>query len=47
MLVFAIYYLLKSPEAMRKLRDEIDSTLGGRRFTTQDLNSMPYLIGKS
>ncbi|KAH9891870.1 cytochrome P450 [Cubamyces lactineus] len=47
MLVFAIYYLLKNPEAMQKLRDEIDTTLGGRRFTTQDLNSMPYLIGKS
>ncbi|KAI8986145.1 cytochrome P450 [Trametes punicea] len=44
MLVFAVYYLLKNPEAMRKLRDEIDVTLGGRMFTTQDLNSMPYLI---
>ncbi|KAI0354818.1 cytochrome P450 [Trametes cingulata] len=44
MLVFAIYYLLKNPEAMRKLRAEIDSKIGGRLFTTQDLNTLPYLI---
>ncbi|CDO72209.1 hypothetical protein BN946_scf184970.g61 [Trametes cinnabarina] len=44
MLVFALYYLLTHPEAMRKLRDEIDTTLGGRLFTTKDLNTMPYLI---
>ncbi|KAI0642931.1 cytochrome P450 [Trametes meyenii] len=44
MLVFAVYYLLKNPETLRKLRDEIDTKLGGRRFTTQDLNTLPYLI---
>ncbi len=45
MLVFAVYYLLKSPDTMRKLRDEIDSVMGGRPFTTADMNTMPYLIG--
>ncbi|KAI0823975.1 cytochrome P450 [Trametes gibbosa] len=44
MLVFAVYYLLTNPDAMRKLRDEIDATLGGRPLTTKDLNTMPYLI---
>ncbi|KAI0365332.1 cytochrome P450 [Pilatotrama ljubarskyi] len=44
MLVFAVYYLLKNPEAMRKLREEIDTKIGGRLFTTQDLNKLPYLI---
>ncbi|KAJ2999754.1 hypothetical protein NUW54_g6890 [Trametes sanguinea] len=44
MLVFALYYLLTHPEAMLKLQAEIDATLGGRLFTTKDLNSMPYLI---
>ncbi|KAI0671167.1 cytochrome P450 [Trametes maxima] len=43
MLVFAVYYLLKNPDTLRKLRDEIDTKLGGRRFTTQDLNTLPYL----
>ncbi|KAL1937787.1 hypothetical protein VTO73DRAFT_12806 [Trametes versicolor] len=44
MLVFAIYYLLKNPDTMRKLRDEIDSVMGQRPFTTADMNTMPYLI---
>lgn len=47
MLVFAVYYLLKNPDTMRKLRDEIDSVMGQRPFTTADMNTMPYLIGTS
>ncbi len=47
MLVFAVYYLLKSPETLRKLREEIDTKIGGRLFTTADLNTLPYLIGKT
>ncbi|TFK87927.1 cytochrome P450 [Polyporus arcularius HHB13444] len=44
MLVFAVYYLLTSPETLRKLREEIDTKIGGRLFTTTDLNTLPYLI---
>ncbi|KAI0629782.1 cytochrome P450 [Trametes polyzona] len=44
MLTFAIYYLLKNPETLRKLREEIDTKIGGRPFTTADLNTLPYLI---
>ncbi|KAH9937812.1 fatty acid hydroxylase [Epithele typhae] len=44
MLTFVVYYLLKNPEAMRKLRDEIDTKIGGRRVTTKDVNQLPYLL---
>ncbi|KAI0754463.1 bifunctional P-450/NADPH-P450 reductase [Daedaleopsis nitida] len=44
MLTFTIYYLLKNPEAMRKLREEIDSTLGDRPMSVQDVNRLPYLL---
>ncbi len=47
MLVFAVYYLLTNPETLRKLREEIDTKIGGRLFTTTDLNTLPYLIGKT
>ena len=42
-----MYYLLKNPEAMRKLREEIDSKLGDRPMTVQDVNKLPYLLGES
>ncbi|KAH9932778.1 fatty acid hydroxylase [Epithele typhae] len=44
MLTFMCYYLLKNPEAMRKLREEIDTTLAGRPFTIKDINKLPYLL---
>ena len=40
-----IYYLIKCPEAMRKLREEIDSVLGDRQMTADDLARLPYLLG--
>ncbi len=46
MLSFAIYYLLKNPEAMRKLREEVDTMIGQRPMTVQDVHKLPYLIGK-
>ena len=42
-----LYYLSKNPEAMRKLREEVDSTLGDRPMSVQDVNKLPYLLGKS
>lgn len=46
MLTFTIYHLLKNPEAMRKLREEIDSNLGDRPMEVKDVNKFPYLIGE-
>lgn len=45
MMTFMIYYLLKNPEAMRKLRAEIDEVLGGRPVQCEDFSKLPYLTG--
>ena len=45
MLTFAMYHLLKNPEAMRKLREEVDTVIGDRAMTADDLSRLPYLIG--
>ncbi|KAI0693861.1 bifunctional P-450/NADPH-P450 reductase [Cerioporus squamosus] len=44
MLTFTLYYLLKNPEAMRKLREEVDTKLGDRPMGVQDVNKFPYLL---
>ncbi|KAH9850173.1 bifunctional P-450/NADPH-P450 reductase [Lenzites betulinus] len=44
MLTFTVYYLLKNPEALRKLREEIDTKIGDRPATAQDVGKLPYLI---
>ncbi|CDO72208.1 hypothetical protein BN946_scf184970.g60 [Trametes cinnabarina] len=44
MLTFTTYYLLKNPEAMRKLREEIDTKIGDRPATVHDVNKLPYLL---
>ncbi|KAI0329045.1 bifunctional P-450/NADPH-P450 reductase [Cubamyces sp. BRFM 1775] len=44
MLTFTVYYLLKNPEAMRKLREEIDTQIGDRPMSTRDVNKLPYLL---
>ena len=46
MLTFACYYLLKNPATMQKLRDEIDTMIGDRPMTIDDVHKLPYLIGK-
>lgn len=45
MLAFTMYFLLKNSEAMRKLREEVDTMIGDRPMTADDLNKLPYLIG--
>ena len=40
-----MYYLLKNPEAMRKLREEVDTMIGERAMTVDDVHKLPYLIG--
>ncbi|KAJ6560628.1 fatty acid hydroxylase [Mycena vulgaris] len=43
MLTFTVYYLLKTPEALRKLRAEVGEVLGDRPAQADDLSRMPYL----
>ncbi|KAK7438608.1 hypothetical protein VKT23_017942 [Stygiomarasmius scandens] len=40
---FTIYYLLKHPEVMEKLRNEVDEIIGDQPAEVRDLNRMPYL----
>ncbi|KAI0770686.1 fatty acid hydroxylase [Fomes fomentarius] len=44
MLSFTVYFLLKNPDALRKLREEIDTRIGDRPMTIQDVNKLPYLL---
>lgn len=39
------YYLLKNPEAMRKLRQEVDEVIGGATPTVDHMTKLPYLTG--
>jgi cytochrome P450 / NADPH-cytochrome P450 reductase len=45
MLSFILYFLLKNPEAMRKLREEVDTKIGQRAMTVEDVHKLPYLLG--
>ncbi|KAJ3555497.1 hypothetical protein NM688_g2547 [Phlebia brevispora] len=44
MMSFALFFLAKNPEAMRKLREEIDAMIGRRPMEVKDLNNLPYLL---
>ncbi len=46
MLTFIVYFLLKNPEALRKLREEVDTKIGDRPVNLHDVNKLPYLLGK-
>ena len=46
MLTFALYFLMKNPETLRKLREEIDSVLGDQVMQMTDLGKMPYCVGQ-
>jgi cytochrome P450/NADPH-cytochrome P450 reductase len=45
MMTFMVYFLLKNPEKMRKLRAQIDEVLGDRPVQYDDLANLPYLTG--
>jgi cytochrome P450 / NADPH-cytochrome P450 reductase len=47
LLSFLTFYLLKNPECMKKLREEVDTVLGKHPLQVQDLNKLPYLVGMS
>ncbi|KAJ6600950.1 fatty acid hydroxylase [Mycena vulgaris] len=44
MMTFMVYYLLKNPEKMRKLRAQVDEVLGDRPVQYEDFAKLPYLI---
>ncbi|KAJ7508252.1 fatty acid hydroxylase [Mycena galericulata] len=44
MMTFMVYYLLKNPDTMRKLRAQIDEVLGERPVQYEDFAKLPYLI---
>ncbi|KAJ7579317.1 cytochrome P450 [Mycena floridula] len=43
MLSFTVYLLLRHPEAMSKLRAEVDTVIGARPLQKEDLTKLPYL----
>jgi hypothetical protein len=47
MLTFAVYHLMKNPDALAKLRAEIDEVLGDQPIQLSDISKMPYTIGES
>ncbi|KAH9836403.1 cytochrome P450 [Rhodofomes roseus] len=42
-LSFSMYFILKKPEVMRKLREELDEVLGDEPPQVGDLHKLPYL----
>jgi hypothetical protein len=46
-LSFITYYLLKYPDVMRKLRNEIDDVIGDGKPQYEHLSKLPYLTGNA
>ncbi|KAF7299882.1 Fatty acid hydroxylase [Mycena chlorophos] len=44
MMTFMVYYLLKNPETMRKLRAQVDEVLGDRPVQYEDFDKLTYLV---
>ncbi|KAJ7808338.1 cytochrome P450 [Mycena olivaceomarginata] len=44
MMSFMVYFLIKNPQTMRKLRAQIDEVLGSRPVQYEDFANLPYLI---
>ncbi|KAJ7154351.1 fatty acid hydroxylase [Mycena crocata] len=44
MMTFMVYFLLKNPDKMRKLRAQVDEVLGDRPVQYEDFAKLPYLI---
>lgn len=42
MLSFLFYSLLENPPAYRKLQEEIDTVIGKRDITVEDMGKLPY-----
>ncbi len=44
-LSFALFYLIKHPEVMRRAQAEIDDLIGDQQIQVDDLSQLPYLTG--
>lgn len=45
MLTFTVYHLLKNPNSLIKLRQEVDHVVGTGDIQLEHLDKMPYLVG--
>ncbi len=45
LLAFTLYYLCKNPEAMRKLREEVDEAIGDQHIRVEDVGKLKYMSG--
>ena len=45
LLTFTLYYLCKNPEAMRKVREEVDEVLGDQPIHVEDISKLKYVSG--
>lgn len=43
MLSFLFYYLLKNPKAYQKAQQEVDTVIGRRKITVEDVSKLPYI----
>ncbi|KAI9925634.1 hypothetical protein ASPWEDRAFT_114246 [Aspergillus wentii DTO 134E9] len=43
MLSFLFYYLLKTPHAYKKAQEEVDTVIGRRKITVDDMSKLPYI----
>jgi cytochrome P450 / NADPH-cytochrome P450 reductase len=43
LLSFTFYFLLKHPQAYKKAQEEVDTVIGRRKITVEDLAKLPYL----
>lgn len=43
MLSFLFYFLLKTPHAYKKAQEEVDSVIGRRKITVEDMSKLPYI----
>ena len=44
-LTFALYHIVKNPEVLRKLREEVDEVLGDETITQNDMGRLKYNLG--
>lgn len=43
LLSFLFYYLLKTPGAYKKAQEEVDTVIGKRKITVEDMSKLPYI----
>ncbi|KKA18357.1 Fatty acid hydroxylase [Rasamsonia emersonii CBS 393.64] len=43
LLSFLFYFLLKNPHAYKKAQEEVDTVIGRRKITVEDLSKLPYI----